>query len=134
MYAHDDDGGAMTDNDRVVFSVPARGEFARMVRLASAELAVRAGMNIDDVDDVRLAVDEVFVYACERVGVGELTFSFTLSEGSVELVVGPLPAACDDGGEAGDRYARFILESVCDEYESVERDGSCFVRLLKRAG
>jgi serine/threonine-protein kinase RsbW len=126
----------MTDNDRVVLSVPARGEFARMVRLASAELAVRAGMNIDDVDDVKLAVEEAFVYACERVSSGELIFSFTLAEGSVELLLGPLPGICDDdsGAEAGDRYARFILESVCDEYELVEREGSCFVRLVKRAG
>ncbi|MDO8915459.1 MAG: ATP-binding protein [Coriobacteriia bacterium] len=127
----------MTENDRVVLSVPARGEFARMIRLASAELAVRAGMNIDDVDDVKLAVEEAFVYACERVSLGELVFSFTLAEGSVELLLGPLPGICDDdngAAEAGDRYARFILESVCDEYELVERDGSCFVRLVKRAG
>jgi serine/threonine-protein kinase RsbW len=126
----------MTDNDRVVLSVPARGEFARMVRLASAELAVRAGMNIDDVDDVRLAVEEAFVYACGRVGVGELTFSFALAEGSIELLLGPLPDIGDDegGAEVGDRYARFILESVCDEYELIQRAGSAFVRLVKRAG
>jgi serine/threonine-protein kinase RsbW len=134
--AADDDGGTMTDNDRVALSVPARGEFARMLRLASAELAVRAGMNIDDVDDVRLAVEEAFVYACGRVGVGELTFSFTLAQGSIELLLGPLPGVADDeeSAEAGDRYARFILESVCDEYELIERDGSSFVRLVKRAG
>jgi serine/threonine-protein kinase RsbW len=126
----------MTDNDRVVISVPARGEFARTVRLASAELAVRAGMNIDDVDDVRLAVEEAFVYACERVEAGDVTFSFSLAEGSLELVMGPLPALCDEDGsaEVQDRYARFILESVCDEYELTEHDGSCFVRLVKRAG
>ena len=125
----------MTDNHRVVLSVPARGEFARTVRLASAELAVLAGMNIDDVDDVRLAVDEAFVYACGRAEAGEVTFSFELVEGSMELLLGPLPGACDDDGgpDAGDRYARFILESVCDEYELVEREGSCFVRLVKRA-
>lgn len=126
----------MTDNDRVVLSVPARGEFARTVRLASAELAVRVGMNIDDVDDVRLAVEEAFVFACERVDVGEVTFSFALAEGSLELLLGPLPGFCDDDGstEAGDRYACFILESVCDEYELIEREGSCFVRIVKRAG
>lgn len=126
----------MTENDRVVLSVPARGEFARTVRLASAELAVLAGMNIDDVDDVRLAAEEAFVYACGRVDAGVVTFSFALAEGSLELLLGPLPSVGDDEGaaEVGDRYARFILESVCDEYELIERDGSCFVRLVKRAG
>jgi len=126
----------MTDNDRVVVSVPAHGEYARTVRLAAAELAVRAGMNIDDVDDVKLAVDEAFVYACERTDGGQVTFSFSLAEGSLGLLVGPLSGPCDDDDstEPGDRYARFILESVCDEYEIIDVDGSCHVRLLKLAG
>ena len=126
----------MTDKERVVLSVPALGEFARTVRLTAAELAVRTGMNIDDVDDVKLAVEEAFVYACERAEAGQVTFDFSLAEGSLELLVGPLPGRCDDyeTDEAGDRYARFILESVCDEYEIIEREGACHVRLVKRAG
>jgi len=125
----------MTDNDRVVLSVPARSEFARTVRLASAELAARAGMNIDDVDDVKLAVEEAFVYACERTAAALVTFTFVLSEGSLELLVGPLAGPCEDqDGEAGDRYARFILESVCDEYAVIEADGACQLRVVKRAG
>lgn len=126
----------MTDNERVVLSVPARSEFARTVRLAAAELGVRTGMNIDDVDDVKLAVEEVFVYACERADAGQVTFAFELGDGSLELLVGPLPGTPEDYGTdaAGERYARFILESVCDEYEIIERDGACHVRLVKRAG
>jgi hypothetical protein len=59
----------MADKDRVVLSVPARGEYARTVRLAAAELAARTGMTIDDADDVKLAVEEAFVFACARDGV-----------------------------------------------------------------
>lgn len=126
----------MTDKERVVLSVPALGEFARTVRLTAAELGVRTGMNIDDVDDVKLAVEEAFVYACERAEAGQVTFDFTLADGSLELLVGPMPERCEDDEveEAGDRYARFILESVCDEYETIERDGACYMRLVKRAG
>jgi serine/threonine-protein kinase RsbW len=124
----------MTDKECVVLSVPARGEFARTVRLTAAELAARIGMNIDDVDDVKLAVEEAFVFACGRDSLGQVTFSFSLGEASLELLVGPLPAPCEDADDAepGHRYARFILESVCDEYELVERDGACWVRLVKR--
>jgi serine/threonine-protein kinase RsbW len=72
----------MADKDRVVLSVPARGEYARTVRLAAAELAARTGMTIDDADDVKLAVEEAFVFACARDGVDEVTFSFSLGAGS----------------------------------------------------
>ncbi|MDO8964797.1 MAG: hypothetical protein Q7W30_09955 [Coriobacteriia bacterium] len=124
----------MTDNERVVLTVPSRGEYARTVRITAAELATRAGMNIDDVDDVKLAVEEAFVFASERKETGELTFAFDLRSEAIELEVGPLPAACDDDDDpgAGERYARFILESVCDEFELLDRDGECYLRLVKR--
>jgi hypothetical protein len=50
------------------------------------------------------------------------------------MLVGPLGGSCPASidGEAGERYARFILESVCDSYELVERDGACHIRLVKR--
>jgi serine/threonine-protein kinase RsbW len=124
----------MADNDRVVLSVPARGEYARTVRLAAAELAARTGMTIDDADDVKLAVEEAFVLACARDRLDEVVFTFSLGDGYLELLVGPLPQPCEaaDDGEPESRYARFILESVCDEYEFTEREGACWIRLVKR--
>jgi serine/threonine-protein kinase RsbW len=125
----------MTDNERVVLTVPARSEYARTVRLTAAELASRAGMNIDDVDDVKLAVEEAFVFAGEHVTDGELTFTFEVAPLSISLVLGPLPETCatEAGSDASERYARFILESICDEFALEVRDGACYVRLVKRA-
>jgi serine/threonine-protein kinase RsbW len=124
----------MTDSERVVLSVPARGEFARTVRLVAAEIATRVGMSIDDIDDVRLAVEEAFVYAADRADTPSVTVAFALEPGSIELLVGPLPleGRNAEAGEAGERYARFILEAICDEFELLQRDGSCYVRLVKR--
>jgi serine/threonine-protein kinase RsbW len=126
----------MTDGDHVVLTVPSRGEYARTVRLTAAELASRAGMDIDAVDDVRMAVEEAFVFASEHVTGNELTFAFVLGDGVVELSVGPLLAgsAGDDAPDRGERYARFILESICDEFEIVEAEGSCSLRIVKTAG
>jgi anti-sigma regulatory factor (Ser/Thr protein kinase) len=84
----------MGGTENVALTVPARGEYARTVRLAAAELAVRCGMNVDEVDDVRLAVEEAFVFGCGREGVGELTFAFMLEPGSIEMLVGPLGNSC----------------------------------------
>ncbi len=124
----------MEDSDRVVLSVPCRGEFARTVRLAGAELAARSGMCIDDIDDIRLAVEEAFVFACESSGGGQMTFSFQLAPGSLELQVGPLHTESEDSNDAetAARYSKFILESVCDEYERLERADGYYLRLVKR--
>ena len=124
----------MADSDRVVLSVPARGEYARTVRLVAAELATRIGMSIDEVDDVRLAVEEAFVYATQAAEIETVTCAFELDGSSLEMLVGPLPDTCI-GGEATDasqRYAKFILEGVSDEFELLQRDDGCYVRLLRR--
>jgi serine/threonine-protein kinase RsbW len=125
----------MTPPDRVSLTLPARGEYARTARLTAAELATRVGMDIDDVDDVKLAVEEAFIFAAQRAEGGEVTLAFELATSSIELAIGPFPGPCADevGADAGGRYARFILESICDEFEVVDRDGQCFLRLTKRA-
>jgi serine/threonine-protein kinase RsbW len=124
----------MTDGDRVVLTIPAQGEFARTVRMTAAELASRAGMDIEGIEDVRLAVEEAFVFASERVAGSQITFSFDIAQGVVALEVGPLTLDCDsdDGPDTHERYARFILESICDEFEIIADDGSCHLRLVKR--
>jgi len=122
----------MNQHDRVVLTLPARDEFARTARLTAAELAARIGMSVDGIDDVKMAVEEAFVFVTDR-RVGEsVTFDFSIDDG-IELLVGPMEGACtEQEGETGERYARFILESVCDEFELVDIDGGCFVRLVKR--
>jgi serine/threonine-protein kinase RsbW len=118
----------------VVLTVPAQGEFARTVRVTAAELASRAGMDIDGIEDVRLAVEEAFVFASERLAGADITFDFEVGPGLVTLEVGPLRAGCDSdaGPDAGERYSRFILESICDEFVMVPKDGTCRLRLVKR--
>jgi hypothetical protein len=49
------DGSAHVD-----VSVPLRSEFASIVRLVTASLGADAGFTVDDIDDLRLAMSEVF--------------------------------------------------------------------------
>ncbi len=123
----------MSASDRVSLTVPSRSEYARTARLTAAELAARTGMNIDQVDDMKLAVEEAFVYAA-RQGQPDVTFSFTVSEKEIEVFVGPLAGSCSgpEDADAEERYARFILAEVCDEFDVTERDGACYLRLVKR--
>ena len=51
------------DTVRVV--VPARGEYAKVVRMTASSIAQRAGMAFDAVEDVRLIAEEAFIHALE---------------------------------------------------------------------
>ena len=44
----------MTEEKSVRLSVPAEPEFARVVRMTAANLAVLCDMNVDEVEDLRM--------------------------------------------------------------------------------
>lgn len=122
-------------SDRITLTVPARSDYAKTARMTAAELASRFGMSFDDIDDVRMAAEEAFVYACgHHECEGEITFAFEVSNEQLTITVGPFPDSAEkSGAEPEDRYAAFILESVCDEFTIARDGGLCTLRLVKRS-
>jgi serine/threonine-protein kinase RsbW len=106
--------------------VPLRTRYASTVRMIAASLGAEAGFTVDEIDDVRLALDEVFSLLAERHVGDRVRATFRL-DGS-ELIVtltresGPVDVEPDE-------LATNILRSVVDRYEFAS-DG---VTLSKRA-
>ena len=126
----------MADLDKVVLIVPSRGEYARTVRMTAAELASRAEMDLDGIDDARMASEEAFIFAAGRAAGGDLTFTFVVEPGSIEIAVdagapfSPEPTEPD----RDELLTRLVLESICDEFELLGSEGVCRLRLVKRVG
>jgi serine/threonine-protein kinase RsbW len=124
-------------HDRITLSVPAKSEYAKTVRMTAAALVSRMDMTYDDVDDVRMAAEEAFVYAVDtREGGEEVEFTFDIDGDSLEMRV-CLGAGSGGGEDAEQRadLATFILDSVCDLYEfTSDETGRRTLRLVKRAG
>ena len=114
----------------VRLSVPAEAGFARTVRMMAANLAVVCDMSVDDVEDVRMAAEEGFVYCCAtkpqscdvsfQLGQGEVRVDFALGDALVDNADGTLD------------LAELLLSAVCDEH-GVSDDGRSLM-LVKRAG
>lgn len=124
--------------DRIQLTVPAKGEYAKTVRMTAAALVSRMGMTYDELDDVRMAAEEAFVYAADTVREGDdLTFTFTLDEDciSIEVGLGAESHLTDEDIERRASLATFILESVCDSFELGSDESGCqSLRLSKCAG
>ncbi len=121
--------------DRVTLTVPCRAEYAKTVRMTAAALVGRAGATYDDLDDVRIAAEEVFVYACDHADQdSELAMVFDLDDEGVDIQVRLEGAArsLDEDVERRTAYATFILQSVSDHFElSSDLDGS-YLKVTKR--
>jgi serine/threonine-protein kinase RsbW len=104
----------------VRLTLPATPEFIRLARLTAAGLASRLGFTLDELQDIRIAVDELcflLVGPDGRVGTVELTYEST--DGS--LVVEGRGASPTPPTELSAMSAR-ILGVVAEEF-GVTRDG-----------
>ena len=113
-------------DDQFELIVPLRTRYASTVRIIAASLGADAGFTVDEIDDVRLALDEVFSMLAER-HVGErVRTTFRLDDHQLiarfRLESGPVDVAPDD-------LAANILRSVVDRYEFTSEG----VTLTKRA-
>lgn len=116
--------------DVVRLSVPAALEYMRIVRLTASGIASRLGFDIDEIENLRVAVDELASTVVDAAAAGELELVFTTSNGQLQID-GRVPLA--PGRElALDDLSVQILNAVSSEYDLRADNGIArFVCVLK---
>ena len=117
----------MPDALHVTLRFPARPDFLRLARLAATDVGSRAGFDIDEIEDLRIAVSEL----CAIVGGGEseMDLHFTLEDGMVEVhATGEGPT----GPAEEEEFVRALIDAVVDELDIVGSDGARTIRVVKR--
>lgn len=114
--------------DEIRLTVPALADFARVVRLAVSGLASRNGFAYDDVEDIRIAVGEVFgILVDPDDRTARLRFSTRLTDDGLEVRAERVPpAAIVAPSDLSDQ----ILGAVVDVAEVDPERGS--IALTKR--
>ena len=79
---------AQTAEDRVTIRMPAEGAYLSVLRTATAGLAARLDFTLDEIEDLRIAVDEACGLLLSQASPGaDLDCDFTLAEDSVTIAV-----------------------------------------------
>jgi serine/threonine-protein kinase RsbW len=121
--------------ETVSIRIPASPEYLHVVRLVTSGLAARVGFTLDDIEDLKIGVDELAAYLTGPQGRdGALEIRFSVGDDHIEIHgaarVGTPQAMRTDLTE----MSRMILETVADSAVLTEDDlGPCF-RLVKRRG
>lgn len=129
--------------DNLKFKIPGKPEYLTMVRLAIGSVANTAGFDMDDVDDIKNAVEE----ACKNVschgsdgfsdqyevvcnvekGRIELTIKDDCDEHTIEKLSKPCQN-CPSEGNLG----IYVIQSLMNEVEfSREKDGRKCIKMVK---
>jgi len=117
--------------DEVHLAVPAKPEFLGLARVTAAGLASRLGFSYDQVEDLRLAIDEIcFGVTGSKGKEGRLELHFLLSpEGLTVEGEGHFDAP---GAMQLSELSEVILNALVDEHSMDSTTGTPRFRLVKK--
>ena len=118
--------------DGVVLRLPAAGAYLSVLRTATASLASRLDFTIDDIEDLRIAVDEACAMLLTQAMAGaDLECRFELTPDAIDVSVSVLTL---DGQEPSrDTFAWTVLTALAGEVDStVDAENRVTLVLHKR--
>ncbi len=114
--------------DAVDLTIPARVEYIRITRLVVSGIATQAEFSVDEIEDLRIAVDEICATLIDQSApTGVLRLRFTSQDGTLLCEV----AAVVDGPTELDELSAHILAATVDRHQ-LERVGDEVVARLEK--
>ena len=110
----------MATQEEVRLVVPATPEFLRLARVTATGLASRLGFTYDDVEDLRLAIDELcFALIGSKGKDGTVTLRYAMPDDALEIEgVGSFAGGSPgNGAPVLSDLSKQILGALVDEYE-----------------
>ena len=109
----------MSNATHITLSLACDPHLARIVRMNAANVATLSNMSVERVEDIRMAAEEAFIYACASTPGEALSIAFDAEDEHVSMT---FELACDEFAEPAEgdmtaAYADLILGSVCDAYD-----------------
>lgn len=120
------------EDDVVLLTVPADGTFLAVLRTATAGLAARLHFALDEIEDLRIAVDEACaMLLAVAVRDTELDCQFAVSDDAltVEVAVSTVPGA---KLPAESSFPWKVLTALATEASGEVAEGRATIRLLTR--
>jgi serine/threonine-protein kinase RsbW len=126
------------EGDRVKLSFPARGDLIVLARLVSSAVSARAGFDIEELEDLRLAVGELCLLTLQGSDAqhGSLCLELTVRGDAIEVTSTHEGAAAgestDPEADESARLSEQILDALVDEHGRERHDGLVRAWLRKR--
>ncbi len=104
----------------VELTIPADARYLAAVRMVSAAVAAEAGFTVDDIDELRIAVNEIVTVYLEAMADGDrMRLSFEPDDSdhaSLRVSGGPVDPEHEPGDVDVDDLARRILSALTDSF------------------
>ncbi|MGH9155527.1 MAG: hypothetical protein ACRD1K_06785 [Acidimicrobiales bacterium] len=113
----------MAERDEVRLALPADPQFVQLARVTASGMASRLGFTYDEVEDLRLALDELcFVLIGSTGRPGTVDIRYVLVDGAL-VIEGVGRFDGDYSHQALSPFSEQILPALVDEFEIYRDDG-----------
>jgi serine/threonine-protein kinase RsbW len=119
--------------DRVTLRTPADGAYVAVLRTATAGLAARSDFTLDEIEDLRIAVDEACALLLQRARQGAM-FDCTFDVGTGDLAIRVAVDSDDPRPPRVDTFAWAVLTALAGKVEASATDQQVEIRLHKTRG
>ena len=126
------DASTTHKDDVVVLVVPADGSYLAVLRTATAGLAARLQFTLDEIEDLRIAVDEACAILLSIAsGRTEVTSQFEVTDSALSIDVS-VPVSGHATLPGGNSFSWQVLTALAGEVSAYTDNGRAAIRLTKR--
>ncbi len=122
-------------NDNVTLILPAKGEYVSTARLTASSVSTRAGFNIDEVEDIKVAVSEVCNIILSRTenNISQYRISFDINTDNIKITFTAENSTLNCFEQSiENEYGLYIMKALMDSVELCNEDHS--IVMTKKIG
>ncbi|MCL6472144.1 MAG: hypothetical protein K6T91_04955 [Firmicutes bacterium] len=122
----------MCDVDKVELSLPAKKEYARLLRLAITGIASRMEFTVDSLEDIKIALEEAYLLALSDPEQKRFDVIFEIYPDRLEVLVTGLGKIESLEEQQSKKFGFSILNSVMDDVKWLKSGGISNLRMVKK--
>ena len=105
------------NKDSIFLNIPSKPDYIGLVRLASSSISNKCGLNIDEIEDIKVAIGEACTNSFNLSGKDNINIVFEIQEDKLTIKVSDVKENIPEGLEnARDReLGILIIRSLMDE-------------------
>ena len=131
VMAEGEAAGGPAVQDQVTIRMPAEGAYLSVLRTATAGLAARLDFTLDEIEDLRIAVDEACGMLLAQAAPGaDLECDFTLGEDRMSIAVSTI--AAHPRPPARDTFAWTVLAALAGSVDAWVGPGDRVTVMLRK--
>jgi serine/threonine-protein kinase RsbW len=102
-------------NDRVTVKIPNKADYISLVRLISSAIGSRIGYNVDEIDDLKVAMGEACILSFVPEAEDAVEICFEIMKDKLEICMDSHKDLADGEESKEAHLSKMIIESLMDE-------------------